>query len=176
MELDPAWLKKNESINAALDTSDYECQIFRTHSEAKLPKRATAESAGYDLYTIEAGQLYPGETKVFSCGIIIRPPLGYHIKIWGRSGWGVKYGVGIPHGVGLVDRDYCGPDDIMKVVLHRACMNGHNKDYMKPLNIEVGDRIAQMTFEQTLFAHSIIELDHAPSNNSRNGFGSSGIK
>lgn len=151
-------------------------QIYRTCPEAKLPLRATAESAGYDLYTIEAGQLYPGETKVFSCGLIVRPPKGYHIKIWGRSGWGVKYGVGIPHGVGLVDRDYCGPEDIMKVVLHRACMNGHSKDYMKPLNIEVGDRIAQMTFEKTIFAEDMIELDHPPSDKSRQGFGSSGIK
>jgi dUTP pyrophosphatase len=152
-------------------------QVFRVHENAKLPFRATQESAAYDLYSIEADKLYPGETKVFSTGLIVKPPAGYHIKVWGRSGWGLKFGVGIPHGMGLVDRDYCGPDDIMKVVLHRACTNGYNKEYQKPLEINIGDRIAQMTIEKThTFDYSMCEIDSPPSNKSRGGFGSSGVK
>jgi dUTP pyrophosphatase len=154
---------------------DHQFAIFRTDPKAKMPTRGTAESAGYDLYSIESGVLYPGETKIFSVGLIIKPPFGYHVKIWGRSGFGSKYGVGIPHAMGLIDRDFCGPDDVMKIVLHRACMNGHNKDYLKPLEISVGDRIAQMTIEKTI-DFNMIEVDNPPSNISRGGFGSTGVK
>src|SRR5579863_7362919 len=121
-----------------------ELQIYRAHPNAKLPVKATEESAGYDLYTIEGGTLLPGESLILSLGLIMRPPTGFHIKVWGRSGWGMKYGVGIPHGMGLVDRDYCGPNDIMKVVLHRALTNNPDIN-QNQLIIDQGDRIAQMT-------------------------------
>jgi dUTP pyrophosphatase len=165
----------NKTDDIVLNQAQHQFQVFRADPKAKLPFKATIGSAGHDLYTVDAGTLYPGETKIFSLGLIIRPPVGYHTKIWGRSGWGSKYGVGIPHAMGLVDRDFCGPDDVMKVVLHRACMNGHSKDYLKPLTIEVGDRIAQMTIEPTIY-FEMKELDTPPSTISRGGWGSTGIK
>ncbi len=150
-------------------------EIFRTDSKAKLPTKGTPDSAAWDLYSIEAGEIYPGETKIFSTGLIIRPPAGYHTLIWARSGFGKNYGVGIPHGVGIVDYDFAGPDDIMRVVLHRTCSAGYQRNFYNPLKIDVGDRIAQMTFEKTN-TFEFKELDHPPKELSRGGFGSTGCK
>lgn len=150
-------------------------RIYKAHQDAKLPFRATPEAAAMDVYSVEHSVLYPGDTKIFSIGLIMQPPAGYHIKLWGRSGWGAKYGVGIPHGMGLIDRDYCGPEDIIKVVLHRPSTNGHIRSAYAPLEINVGDRIAQMTVEKTNI-FELQEVDCAPKENSRHGFGSSGIK
>src|SRR6185503_9896925 len=112
--------------------------------------RGSTEAAGWDLYSIDQGELWPEDTRAFSTGLIVRPPEGYHIRVYARSGWGLKYGVGIPHGIGIVDRDFCGPDDIMKIVLHRTCGAGRaSRDHAKPLIIEKGDRIAQMLLEKT---------------------------
>lgn len=174
IEYPPTYTSHEDHV---LNLEQHQCQVFKQHPDAKLPFCATAESAGYDVYTVDSGELYPGETKIFSLGLIIRPPAGFHIKILGRSGWGFKYGVGIPHGIGLVDRDYCGPDDVMKVVLHRACTNGHkDKDYHKPLVIKTGDRIAQMIFEPTVIIDDMVLVDKPPGIKSRNGFGSTGVK
>jgi dUTP pyrophosphatase len=150
-------------------------EIFRAHKDAKLPAKGTPDSAAWDLYSIDAGEIYPGETKIFSTGLILRPPAGYHIKVWGRSGFGMKYGVGIPHGVGTVDYDFAGPDDVMRVVLHRTCSATIHKEFYDPLKIEVGERIAQMTVEKTnIFTFK--ELDHPPKELSRGGWGSTGRK
>lgn len=156
--------------------TDISTEIFLAHPNAKLPIRATEEAAAFDIYTVDSAELYPEDTKAFSTGLIIRPPAGYHIKIWGRSGWGFKYGVGIPHGMGLIDRDFCGADDVIKVILHRTCGNGMNaREHVKPLIINSGDRIAQMTFEKTnIFPFR--QVDQAPGFTTRGGFGSSGIR
>lgn len=164
------------NIPGQLHLDNTQLQIFRAHPAAKLPTKGTPESAAWDLYTVEAGELYAEDTKGFSTGLIMRPPEGYHIKVWGRSGWGLRYGIGIPHGMGLVDRDFCGPDDVMKVVLHRSCGNGStHKEHFKPLPIEVGDRIAQMTIEKTNI-FDFVEIKQPPRQESRGGFGSTGVK
>lgn len=151
-------------------------KIYRADPKAKIPSKGTPESAAWDLYSIEEAEIYPGDTKSLSTGLIISPPAGYHIKVWGRSGFGLKYSVGIPHGVGVVDADFCGPDDVMRVILHRTCAAGiSNREHNKPLKIEIGDRIAQMTIEKTNEC-SFLEINEPPRNYSRGGFGSTGRK
>lgn len=166
-------LSFNEAVDKYLTPGPIE--LYRANPLAKLPTKGTTDSAAWDLYSIDAAEIYPGETKVFSTGLIIRPPLGYHIKVWARSGFGMKYGVGIPHGVGTVDYDFAGPDDIMRVVLHRTCSEGFNREFYNPLPIAIGDRIAQMTVEKTN-NFEFKELDHPPKEISRGGFGSTGRK
>ncbi len=155
-------------------------KIFKTSPLAKMPFKATPESVAYDIYSIEDGTLSPGETKFFSTGLVIQPPPGYYIKVCARSGWGKNFGVGIPHGMGIIDPDYCGPTDVIGVVLHRALTNssplGNSvKDNDFSLKISKGDRIAQIIFEKVNTV-GFIEVPEAPKKESRNGFGSSGVK
>src|SRR3990167_7399355 len=73
-------------------------KIYKCHPDAKIPVRATPESAAWDIHTIDNDIIfYPGNVKVLRTGLIIQPPSGYHFKMYPRSGWGRKYEVGIPH-------------------------------------------------------------------------------
>lgn len=151
-------------------------KVYKADPRAIMPVRASLESAAYDIHTIEGGTMAFGETKIFSTGLIMQPPEGYHIRLYARSGWGSKFNIGIPHGMGIVDRDYCGPDDVIKVVLRRAYPSSALNPEKNPerIVIDPGDRIAQITIEKT-FTMNFVTIDNPPRNVSRGGFGHSGF-
>lgn len=99
---------------------------------AKVPQKATHDSAMFDLSSCEDVIIYPGDTMPVKTGLKLKPQTGYHIKIYVRSGMAIK-GISLGNGTGIIDADYSG--EIM-VILH----NHSQKDY--PINI--GHRIAQM--------------------------------
>ena len=78
---------------------------------AIIPKRATAGSAGYDLCACisEPIILNPGKRTFIPCGVAIELPSNkYAAFIFARSGLGVKKGITLSNGVGVVDSDYRG--------------------------------------------------------------------
>lgn len=99
------------------------------HPDAKIPLHATADAAGFDLYSVEEVILGPGETKIVPTGISMEIPKGHCVQFRDRSGLGAK---GIHHFAGLIDSDYRGE---FKVVLH----NSGKESY----KIAKGDRIIQ---------------------------------
>lgn len=110
--------------------------VKRLHPAALLPKRATAGSAGYDLFAcLEEALVIPaGETRMVPTGIAIdvgSPELAAFI--FARSGIAVKHGVAPANCVGVVDSDYRG--EVM-VGLH----NHSSKDY----TIQPEERVAQL--------------------------------
>ena len=110
--------------------------VKRLRSAALLPKRATAGSAGYDLFAcLEEALVIPaGETRMVPTGIAIdvgSPELAAFI--FARSGIAVKHGVAPANCVGVVDSDYRG--EVM-VGLH----NHSSKDY----TIQPEERVAQL--------------------------------
>ncbi len=153
----------------------FKVEVYFQHPDAKLPYQPDEYAAAYDLYSIDEGILYFGETKTFSTGLIMRPPEGYHIRLYGRSGWGKKYGIGIPHGIGIIDYNFAGPKDIIQVVLRRSSSTNMKPESREPLHINKGDRIAQMTIEKTNRIQ-FSKIDHPPSDLTRGGFGHSGVK
>ena len=110
--------------------------VKRLRPAALLPKRATAGSAGYDLFAcLEEALVIPaGETRMVPTGIAIdvdSPELAAFI--FARSGIAVKHGVAPANCVGVVDSDYRG--EVM-VGLH----NHSSKDY----TIQPEERVAQL--------------------------------
>ena len=146
-------------------------QIWKVYEEAILPTRGTCESAAWDLYSMQDFQLRPGQTLMISTGLIMKPPEGYHIKILARSGNGKKYDIGIPHGLGLIDRDFCGPNDVIQVVLHNATPGDHLCYKEQVWFVKKGDRIAQMIVEKTYELEFNLQTD-LPTAPSRGGLGS----
>ena len=47
-------------------------KIKKTHSEAVLPARGSADAAGYDFVSIEDAVIHPGETVAISTGIAMQ--------------------------------------------------------------------------------------------------------
>ena len=103
---------------------------------AIIPKRATAGSAGYDLCACisEPIILNPGKRTFIPCGVAIELPSNkYAAFIFARSGLGVKKGITLSNGVGVVDSDYRGEIGV-------GLCNLSEEAY----TIQPGERIAQM--------------------------------
>lgn len=138
-------------------------KVLLLSEQALVPKRATPESAGYDLHAAESGTLPPGERKKISIGISIEIPAGYYGQINGRSGLALKYGL-LTLG-GVIDADYRGE---LFVMLY----NSGNAPY----RYEIGDRIAQMVVLRMYTDDPVVISEPTKTGRSTGGFGSTGTK
>lgn len=139
-------------------------RITRIHPDAKLPQYETGGAAGFDLGAVADVTVEPGRVALVPTGLVIKVPDGMFLGIFARSSTPVKRGLMVANGVGVIDSDYCGATDEVKI----AVMN------FTPaaVTIRAGDRIAQGIF---LTAPRVgwIETTEA-AEPSRGGFGSSG--
>jgi dUTP pyrophosphatase len=109
-------------------------KIKRLHPYARLPKRATAGSTGFDLFACVEGsaiKLVGTQPKLIPTGIAIEIPRGYDVQIRPRSGLSAK-GVGVTFGT--IDSDYRGEILITMYLFNPSAT----------FEIKHGDRIAQM--------------------------------
>ena len=75
----------------------------------KKPRKATFQSAAFDVYSCSHKTIYPGQMERFRLGFKMKMPKGYCAKIYGRSGMTVKYGIHLVGGVSIIDPDFRGP-------------------------------------------------------------------
>ena len=140
--------------------------VKKLHENAVVPKRATPGSAGMDLCAcIDAPvTIAPGSLAMIPTGIAIAlPQAGCAAFLFARSGLGVKHGITLSNGVGVVDSDYRGE---IKVGL---CNVGG-----EPYTIEPGERIAQMVVMPVML-WATQEADSLPeTQRGTGGFGSTG--
>lgn len=72
------------------------------YDEIKLPKRATAGSAGYDFYSLSDFTLNPGEEIKIPTGVRCVIPEGYFLMIVPRSGIGFTSLTRLANTVGVI--------------------------------------------------------------------------
>lgn len=77
----------------------------------KLPKRATAGSAGYDIFAPFELELAPGETVKVPTGIRVKIEEGWLLSLYPRSGLGFKFRLQLDNTVGIIDSDYYNSDN-----------------------------------------------------------------
>lgn len=77
----------------------------------KLPRRATAGSAGYDFFAPYDITLAPGQTVKIPTGIRALMENGWVLKIYPRSGLGFKFRLQLDNTVGIIDSDYSQSDN-----------------------------------------------------------------
>ena len=140
--------------------------VKRLRPAALLPRRATAGSAGYDLFAcLEEALVIPaGETRMVPTGIAIdvgSPELAAFI--FARSGIAVKHGVAPANCVGVVDSDYRG--EVM-VGLH----NHSSKDY----TIQPEERVAQLVLMPVALPQVQECKELSDTGRGAGGFGSTG--
>ncbi len=135
-------------------------------NEITPPAYATGGSAGMDLSACvdEPITLNPGEKAIVKTGIAIQlPSSSYVALVFARSGLGIKHGITMSNGVGVIDSDYTG--EIMCGLINL----GMNKYTINP-----GDRIAQILIMPVAIAE-LIEVDELDSTDrGSNGLGSTG--
>lgn len=140
---------------------------YTTHlDEATVPKSATSNSAGYDIFSPVDVDISPRENIKVDIGLKIKIPPSFCGKIYGRSGLALHHNIHVTTGVAIIDPDYRGP-------IYVSLTNRSKKNY----KILRGDRIAQMLIEP--LNHIVwrkYENNSLPTTTERNtgGFGSTG--
>jgi len=137
--------------------------ITRIHPDAVLPEYATAEAAGFDLSSVSDVTVEPGRVALVPTGLVIKVPHRMFLGIFARSSTPLKKGLMIANGVGVVDPDYCGVTDEVKI----AVMNFTDT----AVTLRAGDRIAQGIFLEN---PRITWVEAEAAGNARGGFGSTG--
>ena len=74
----------------------------------RLPRRATAGSAGYDFFSPADFTIKPGETIKIPTGIRVEMDQEWVLKCYPRSGLGFKFRLQLNNTVGIIDSDYYG--------------------------------------------------------------------
>ena len=138
-------------------------KVTRTNPLVPLPRYATPGSAAFDLAAAETIDVPPGQIRLVGTGLVIAVPSGHFLAILARSSTPLKRGLVVANGVGVIDADYCGPDDEVKVQV----LNVTNAT----VTVAHGDRIAQAIVLQA----PRVEFEEAEATApSRGGFGSTG--
>lgn len=139
-------------------------KIKRIDTTLPLPTYATAGSVGFDLLCREDTEIAPRKLGRIPGNIIVQTPPGYMLLLTMRSGAPKRKGLLIPHGVGIIDQDYCGDGDELLVQVY----NFRDEAVM----VQRGERIAQGVFVP------IMRVEWNESDEigvGRGGFGSTGV-
>lgn len=138
-------------------------RITRRDPAVALPARETAGAAGFDLAASADVTIAPRSIALVPTGLIIRVPGGYFLGVFARSSTPLKRGLIVANGVGVIDSDYSGPDDEIKVQVYNLTD--------APVLVKKGDRLAQGIF----LKYAAPEWDEGEASGStRGGFGSTG--
>jgi len=114
-------------------------------TEIPLPKFATAGAACMDLCACldEAVTLQAGERRLIPTGIAIAlPSADYVALVFARSGLGIKQGVCLSNGVGVIDSDYYFSDNEGHIFA-KITNDNHTG---KTLTVEAGSGFLQAIF------------------------------
>ena len=85
-----------------------EAAAAKLFDNVKLPVRATAGSAGYDIICPFDLTLAPGEGVKVPTGLRIRMQPGWMLLILPKSGLGSRFRLQLDNTMGLIDADYYG--------------------------------------------------------------------
>jgi len=121
--------------------------LAEEYLDIKLPRRATAKSAGYDIYSPFSFELNPGETIKIPTGIKAYMQNDEVLKIYIRSSLGFKYDVVLSNSTGIIDADYFNNPNNEGHIWIKLINLGD-----KTLLIDKGEAIAQGIFEKYLKA------------------------
>ena len=130
------------------------------------PFYATAGAAAMDLCAcVDAPvEVAPRALVSIPTGIAIALPSAEYVAlVFARSGLGIKHGIALSNGVGVIDSDYRGEIGVGLVNLGR-----------EPYTVQPGDRIAQLMVVPVVQAEPMPCETLDPTERGAGGFGSTG--
>ena len=147
-------------LNEVIDGVDLK---IRYHREL-FPDLPEVKKLGnfIDLYSAEEVKLQKGEFALINLGISVELPHGYWMQIVPRSSTYKKYKIIQTNSFGVIDEDYCGDGDIVKLPVFAT------EDTVIPAN----ERICQFTIYRE-YPFKLVEVEKLD-NKDRGGFGSTG--
>ena len=137
-------------------------RIARVDPALPLPAYETPGSVGFDLLARVEMTIAPGAIARVPANVIVETPPGYMLLVAARSSTPGKKGLSVPHGIGVIDQDYCGPRDEVLVQVYNFTAD--------PVTVARGERIAQGLFVRV--DRAAWEETTAAERPTRGGFGS----
>lgn len=144
--------------------SSQSIQIKKLDPSIQIPEYQTNGSVGFDLAASQEVTINPGEIQLIPTGLVVKVPVGLMLMLVSRSSTPRKKGLTKPHSIGIIDQDYCGETDELKIQVYNFTDS--------PVVLNKGDRIAQGIFVPVVKAE-FLEVD-SHNQESRGGFGSTG--
>lgn len=135
-------------------------------TDLPVPFYASAGAAGMDLCACIDGPvtIAPREIVSLPTGIAIALPSAEYVAlVFARSGLGIKHGVALANGVGVIDSDYRG--EIRVGLVNQSA---------QPYTVQPGDRVAQLVVTPVLRAELELAEDLDETERGAGGFGSTG--
>ena len=136
--------------------------IKRIDKDLPLPKYETEGSVGFDLICRQNVFIKPREIELIPANVVVEIPNGYMLLLCLRSSTPRKFGLMMAQSVGIIDNDYCGEEDELKIQVYNFTD--------ETVFIDRGSRIAQGIFVR-VDKQEWNEVE-AMSETSRGGFGS----
>lgn len=119
-----------------------EAEAKQIYDTLKLPKRATAGSAGYDFFSPVDFELKPNESLKLPTGICVEMENDWVLKLYPRSGLGFKFRLQLNNTVGIIDSDYFYSDNEGHIFIK---ITNDSKEE-KSVRVEAGTGFAQGIF------------------------------
>ena len=139
-------------------------KIHRRNKDVDIPRHQTPGSVGFDLSPSVTTTINPKEIVLLPTGLVFEIPPGYMLAIVPRSSTARKKGLMMPNGIGVIDQDYCGPEDEIKILVYNFTD--------QPVTVEKGERIVQGIFVRV--DRTEWEEVEMVDTRTRGGFGSTG--
>lgn len=149
-----------------VSAEDGEHMVREIYNGIRLPRRATAGSAGYDFFTPRAFCLKAGEGIKIPTGIRVRIEDGWVLKLYPRSGLGFRCRMQLDNTVGIIDGDYYGSDNEGHIQIKITNDSREGRE----LSVAAG-----AGFAQGIFVEYGITLDDAAAGVRNGGFGSTSV-
>lgn len=154
-------------------------KYMKVNEECCAVRKGTAHSAAFDLISPKNIVLEYGHEIMIDTGLVFDlEEFGpeYHLLVLPRSS-SSKHGIRIKNTVGLIDFDYRGPKDTLKVILFRDDPSFQQRKNANPIVCNAGDAFAQVVVQR----HAIVQLEEVdkeswPDYTVRGGFGSTNAK
>lgn len=138
-------------------------KVREIYEQIKLPRRATAGSAGYDFFAPVDFTVAPGQGIKIPTGIRVEMEPEWVLKCYPRSGLGFKYRLQLNNTVGIIDSDYFYSDN--EGHIFAKLTNDSRED--KTLELKAGEG-----FMQGIFVEYGITVDDDATAIRNGGFGS----
>lgn len=141
-------------------------EFRRLDPDVALPQRARDGDAGLDLAANTEVTVKPGERAMIPTGLAVAIPPGHAGLVLPRSGLASRRGLTLANAPGLIDAGYRG--EIVVAVV--------NLDPSEPVDINKGDRIAQLMVVPFAEVAPVEAVELPASARGEGGFGSSGVR
>ena len=140
-------------------------KVFQIDKDLPQPKYATSGSVGLDTYVRESILIQSKSYGLIPLNLIIQVPEGTFIGVLPRSSTFKRTGLILANSIGVIDRDYCGPEDEIMALVYNTSD--------KIVGIDKGERL----FQLIIFNCETPEIEIVEEyikDNSRGGYGSTG--